>query len=403
MESSALAPGTPVSTVPRFLTAHPWIGDVASGAVLALLGVFSRPTASFDTEPQIIYTLIVVGCCAAVTVRRRVPRVALIAIAVLMLVHLLAVPDPGVFALAMCLVAVYTAQTLTPSPERWVFTVITVAGAVGGTFAVSAVLSEDWRARVLVVVAVVALLAIVALIAIVRRQARDRYEAAIERAAALEAHQEAELRLAAAEERTRIAREMHDILGHSMNVIAMQAEGARYILHSDPDQADKTLGDIGRLSREAVNEVRDLIDVLRTTEEPSQTRPAPSLTDVAELIGSYRSVNDRIRLYVSGDLGSVPAHASLSGYRIVQEALTNATKHAPDTAVNVRITVTDQTVELTIANHLPPHTAPTRPRGGHGLVGMSERAKALGGTAEAGPDPATGLWKVVARLPWRHT
>src|SRR5690606_33136854 len=134
------------------------------------------------------------------------------------------------------------------------------------------------------------------------------YKAAVERATELEARQDAERRLAAVKERTRIAREMHDILGHSMNVIAMQAEGARYVLRSDPDQADAALGNIARLSREAVDEVRDLIDVLRADDEPATTRPAPSLTDVAELIGSYRGANDRIRLQVSGDLAAVPAH-----------------------------------------------------------------------------------------------
>lgn len=403
MDSPTLAAGTSIGAAPRFLAARPWIGDVAWAVLLALLGVFSRPTVSFDTPPQIVYTLIVIGCCTAVAVRRRFPRGSLILIGLLLLVHLLVVPEPGVFALAMRLVAVYTAQTQTPSPERWIFTILAGVGAVCGTVAAAAVLDGDWRARTIVVIAVTALLAVVALIGIIRRQARNRYQAAVERATVLEARQNAERRLATVEERARIAREMHDILGHSMNVIAMQAEGARYVLRSDPDQADTTLGDIARLSREAVDDVRDLIDVLRADDEPSTTRPIPSLADVAELIGSYRSANDRIRLHVSGDLTAVPAHVALSGYRIAQEALTNASKHAPDAAVIVRIAVSDRIVELTVANPLPLHSAPASHGGGHGLAGMSERAKALGGTVEAGPDPTTGIWKVVARLPRRRT
>lgn len=401
MESLTPASGTPAVPASRFLTWRAWGTNAALAIVLLLVGMFSRPTVSFETPTHTVYTLIVIGCCGAVTVLHRLPRAALIVIALLLVLHLLIVPEAGLFALVMCFVAVYTAQTRTGPFERWVFTALVMLGAAIGSISASAVLGGDWRARVAVVIAAIALLAVVALIGTVRRQSRHRYAATMERAAALEARQHAELRLVAVEERARIAREMHDILGHSLNVIAMQAEGARYALRTAPEQAETALGEIGRLSRAAVDEVRDLIDVLHTDEEAATTRPTPTLSDVPELIGTFRDAN--IRLHTGGDLSEVPAHIEFSGYRIVQEALTNAAKHAPDAAVIVRIIVSDRTVELTIANGPSPHVSPELPSGGHGLLGMRERVHALGGIVNTGPDTATGGWKVTAHLPRSRT
>ena len=397
VESAIPAPSTPEVAASRFPTAYTWGARVVVGILLALVGVFSRPTVSFETPTHTVYTLIVVGCCAAVAVARRLPRTALVAIALLLALHLLIVPEPGVFALAMCVVAIYTAQTRTSPVERWIFTALVMLGAVAGVADATAVLDGDWRTRIIAGIAVIAVLAIAVLVGIVRRQARHRYTAALERAAALEAQQHTEQRLVAVEERTRIAREMHDILGHSLNAIAMQAEGARHALRAAPEQAETALADIGRLSRAAVDEVRDLIDVLHTGNEPATTRPTPSLADIPELIRTFPRAN--IRLNTTGDPCEVQARIALSGYRIVQEALTNAVKHAPDAVVIVGITISERTVELTVANGPSLLTLAAPQGGGHGLIGMRERARALGGTINAGPDPATGGWKVTARLP----
>ncbi|MFV0428410.1 MAG: sensor histidine kinase [Arachnia sp.] len=385
------------AAAPRFLAASPWIADAAAGAVLLGVGAVSRPTVSFATAQHTGYSLLVFGCCAAVVLRHRAPRGSLIAIGCLLLVHLLAGPEPGIFALAMCVVAVDTAQTETPCPQRWIFTALTVVGAVSGTLAASAFHGGDGRSRAIAVLAVAALLTVVALVGVLRRQARGRYAAAVERAAELEARRETEWQLAAAEERARIARDMHDVLAHSMNVIAVQAEAARYALRIDPAQADTALGHIAHVSREAVDEVRGLIDVLRADQQPPDTRPAPSLADVTELADSHRGAGGRIRLHVTGELADVPAHVGLTGYRIVQEALTNAARHAPDAAVMLTLAVTDHAVELSITNPLTGDPGPAEP--GHGLMGIRERAAALGGTATAGPDPGCGRWRVAAQLP----
>ncbi|MFT3877813.1 MAG: histidine kinase [Propioniciclava sp.] len=387
------------AVAPRFLDAHRWVLDAALAVVLGIIGVASFPGASFETPAQTVYVLIVAGCCAAVAVRRLWPVVSLSVLAMFLLVHLVVVPQAGLFALLMCLLAAYTAQTHTAPPARWIFTALVLAGAVSGMHVASAPRVDDWRAWSIGVVAVLAQLVVAGLIGVVRRQARARYEAAIERAAVLEAQQEVERRLAAADERATIAREMHDILGHSLNAIAMQAEGTRHVLRADPDRADAALAGIGRLSRGAVDEVRGLIDVLRTEDGAALRRPAPLLTDLPALIGTFRGSNERIRLQASGDLGEVPAHVARAGYRIVQEALTNAAKHAPGAPVTVRVAVMDGAVDLMIAN---PATRPAAPpaRRGHGLVGMGERARCLGGTIHAGPDPTAGGWTVAATLPW---
>ena len=382
------------------LHARPWLTDAVVAAFVGLLGLISSPTVSFATASQIIYTLIVLGCCVAMLFRRRHPHAALAAMALLLLGHLTLVDEIGVFAGVVCLIAADTTQTRLTPPCRWVCLAVVYAGAATAILLSSApAIGEDWHARAIVLVAVLAALTVAALAGVVRRHARARYEAAIERAAILEAQQDTERRLAGVEERNRIAREMHDVLGHSLNAVAVQAEGARYVLRTDPEQADRALATIGQLSRSAVDEVRELIDVLRTEDEAASTRPAPSLRDVPDLIGTVRHTGTTIRLRSEGDIETVPGHVSLTAYRIVQESLTNAIRHAEHATTMIHITVGTRSVDLVTANGGPIRAA-TMADTGHGIIGMRERAHALGGTLDAGPDPATGGWRVHAHLPW---
>lgn len=374
-----------------------WIPDLGLAVLVLALGILSTPSISVSTVEQTLYSLVVVGTSIALVFLRTAPRVSLAAIGALLIAHVFVVGELTVFAGAACLIAAYTIQTQLASPWRWGYTLVVYLGV--GLAAVNSMtpVGTRWDARLEVLGVVLLAVTVAVLAGIVRRGRAQRYEAALERAAFLEASRDTELRLAAVEERSRVARDMHDILGHSLNAIAIQAEGARYVLRTSPEQADTALADIGSLSRAAVDEVRDLIDVLHTDDETASRHPTPSLADVPELIASFR--NARIRLTASGDVSDVTSHVALSGYRIVQEALTNAAKHAPGAAVIVRIAVTQQAVDLTIANGPSPNPGPATPSGSHGLVGMRERARTLGGTVQAGPDTATGGWKVVARLP----
>lgn len=229
-----------------------------------------------------------------------------------------------------------------------------------------------------------------------RRQLIDRLQ---ERAERLEREQHMMAEQAIGAERTRIAREMHDVIGHSLNAIAVQAEGVRHVLRADADRADRALADIGALSRAAVDDVRDLLDVLAADESDSPVRPTPTVRDVPELIGSLRYTS-AVRLRIVGDADAVPDHIGTAAYRIVQEGLTNALKHARGAPVTVHLAVRDHEMDVTILNTAATARAALKSEGGHGIAGMRERVRASGGILLAGPDPATGGWRVSANLPW---
>ena len=385
--------------------------DLASATVAATIGAVSKPGLGFEDVSQAAYSVVVLGCCAAVLLRRSRPRASVASIIVLLVMHLALVDQVSVFAGVMCTVVTYTAQTRLFRPWRWVATAVACLGVVAAVQTARVPLQNgDWRARLAAGAITLGTLTIAALIGVVRRDARARYELAVERAAMLEREQEAERRLAAAEERTRIAQEMHDILGHSLNTVAMKAEGARCVLVSDPERAGQALEHIGRLSRDAVDEVRDLIDVLRSDDD-TDLRPAPSLGDIPRLISASANAA-RTRLSIAGDPDAVPKPVSFVAYRIVQESLTNVIKHAGPVSTQVFVTVGVGSVDLVIVNDAPEIPAGAgdpqevrgihRKGGRHGIAGMSERIRVLGGTLDAGPDLSIGGWRVTAWLPWEQ-
>ncbi|MBN6777452.1 two-component sensor histidine kinase [Pseudoclavibacter alba] len=384
---------------------QPWVADLLLGALGGFLGAIGRPTLSFVTYEQTAYSIIVFGCSVALIFRRMRPRLSLAAIGVLLVLHLVTVQELTLFAGAVCLIAAYTTQTQLFAPWRWGYVAVIYVGAAAAVLTSSIPAADtEWKVRLAIAAAAAALVTVALLAGTVRRTRKARYEDALERAAVLEARQTVERRLAAVEERTRIAREMHDVLGHSLNTIAVQAEGARYLIRTDPDRTDQALAVIGRLSRTAVDDVRDLINVLGTDHDTeARTRPTPSLRDIGALISELQHTRAPIRLHVDGDLGAVPDQVGLAGYRIVQEGITNVLKHAYGAAASVRIVVHDRAVDLTILNTSPGQSQTTRRDGSHqGIIGMQERARALGGTFTAGPNPNTGGWCVSASLPWRQ-
>jgi signal transduction histidine kinase len=195
---------------------------------------------------------------------------------------------------------------------------------------------------------------------------------------------------ARAEERTRIARELHDVIAHSLTVSLLHVASARMALRFDPADAERALAEAERLGRESLDEVRATVGVLRTDGD-GLSAPLPGLAAVPDLVERFRAAGAPVALAVDGDPAAVPATTGLAVYRIVQEALTNAAKHAPGAAVEVRIAV-DGAVEVLV-------DSAGRPGTGHGLGldGMAERAAALGGTLTAGPGGRG--WLVRAALP----
>lgn len=199
------------------------------------------------------------------------------------------------------------------------------------------------------------------------------------------AQQRAEAETAAEAERTRIARDMHDVVAHSLAVVIAQADGARYAAASDPEAATAALGTISTTARAALSDVRMLLTQLRHTQADG---PQPTLADLEQLYAQVRAAGVELQVDVDpAPRGEVPASVQLAVYRILQEALTNALRHGGGGPVDVGLAWHDDRVELTVANAVGTPTAvdATAPRG-HGLVGMRERAHLVGGSLEAAPD-----------------
>jgi signal transduction histidine kinase len=223
-----------------------------------------------------------------------------------------------------------------------------------------------------------------------------------ERTAELEQAREELARRAVAEERLRLARELHDVVAHSMSVIAVQSGVGAHVAESRPEEVGKALSAIEATSRATLEELRRLLGVLRQDSEPQASlAPVPGLADLEGLLGEVAKAGLAVRLQVEGTPSPLPAGVDLSAYRIVQEALTNVVKHAGPAQAQVTIGYRDRDVTVEVTDDGRGAAAPTgdgRGGTGHGLVGMRERVAAFGGDLETGPRPGGGF-RVAARLP----
>lgn len=218
-----------------------------------------------------------------------------------------------------------------------------------------------------------------------------------ERAAQLERERRAEARRMVAEERTRIARELHDVVAHRVSLMTVQAGAAKTVAASDLDSAVQAMEAVERAGREALDELRHLLAVLRPDADADTLGPQPGLGDIPELVRQFADAGLEVRLAVDGTPTDLPARVDLFGYRIVQEALTNVLKHAgPDAQAEVRLGVDAGSLVVDVQDS--GRGATILPGSGHGIIGMRERARLLGGTLEAGPHPGGGF-HVLARLP----
>jgi signal transduction histidine kinase len=218
-------------------------------------------------------------------------------------------------------------------------------------------------------------------------------------AAELRAAQAGLTERARVEERNRIARELHDVIAHSLTVSLLHVAAARMAVRYDPDDAERALAEAERLGRETLDEVRSTVGLLRADarsgDDPSA--PLPGISGLAGLVERFRTAGADVTFSLDGDPAPVPATVGLAVYRIVQEALTNAAKHAPGAPVDVRVAV-GPAVAIRVASAGQPGNGNGKGKGnGLGLGSMRERAESLGGTLSAGPD-GTG-WLVRAELP----
>jgi signal transduction histidine kinase len=221
-------------------------------------------------------------------------------------------------------------------------------------------------------------------------RARRRAAALAGRNAALQRQAEQ----AAAAERTRIARELHDIIAHHLSVIVLQAAGAR----ASGKAAEATLEKIENSGRQALAETRRLLGVLRDPDQETGLAPQPGISELDTLTASVRAAGLPVNLVIDGDHAAVPAAVDVSVYRIVQEALTNILKHAGRARADVTIGCADEAVTIEITDDGTREPGDRVPAGGHGLAGMRERAAIFGGELHAGPRPGGGF-AVHARLP----
>jgi signal transduction histidine kinase len=222
-----------------------------------------------------------------------------------------------------------------------------------------------------------------------------------ERTAQLEAERGQDAARAVRSERRRIARELHDVVAHSMSVMVIHAGAGRRLAEQDPDAAIECAERIERLGREALGEMRRLVGVMGDGDEPRGDRaPQPGLDGLDDLVARARAAGLPTELRIDGERRPLATGADLAAYRIVQEALTNCLKHAGGAHARVSVTWSEEDVVLSISDdgRGPGVPTPDDTGGGHGLVGMRERAALYGGEVATGPAP-NGGFVVRARIP----
>ncbi|MFF4874474.1 sensor histidine kinase [Micromonospora sp. NPDC000668] len=390
-------------TVRRTMFGRPLRGiafDVAVAGAVALLGL----PGAVNQPGGWAATLVGVGMAVALLFRRSYPSAVTVVIAALALVQVIAQWGPLAYDVAV-LIALYSVVKYGQRLRDGV-----LAGAVAAVGVLLAAAQTpgliSWWVTALWYALVTGAVWLVALNVRTRRLYVLSLE---ERASTLEREREAESRAAVAEERTRIARELHDVVAHSMAVMIVQADGARFMLDRDPEQARTAVKVVADTGRQALEEMRRLVGVLRdagpsgaggsvVAADPEHRRLA--LTELPDLLARFRDAGLRIRHTVDGEPPALPPGLELTVYRVVQEALTNALKHA-GVGAGVEVTLTyaaDAVVVRVLDDGRGRPVVSPAPSGGHGLLGMRERVTVYDGSLTAGPRLAGG-WQLEARLP----
>jgi signal transduction histidine kinase len=303
-------------------------------------------------------------------------------------------------------VALYTTAAMCELRVSLAALVPTAAIAAGGSAATADAEGRTASTSFGATVAVLLFVGIWALGAYV--QTRRRYTRALqERAADAEREREQLARIAVHEERASIARELHDIVAHSVSVMLVGVRGARDVLRSSPDVADDTLARVEASGEQSLAELRRILALLREPDRGAESRPQPSLAELDELVAGYRAAGLPVRLEVIGEARPLPGGVELSVYRIVQEALTNVLKHSRATRVTVTLAFRRSRLEIEVVDDGTPEPGAAADRNsyehaargsGQGLVGMRERVAVLGGELETGRRVGGGF-RVSARLP----
>ncbi|GAU69518.1 putative two-component histidine kinase [Streptomyces sp. NBRC 110611] len=336
--------------------------------------------------------------CTALVFRRRLPRTVLAVTGALTIVELVArASEVRAPVAAAAVIALYSLAARTDRPTTWRIGALTVV-----VLTASAMLygPRPWYAQQNI--AIFAWTGMAAAAGDAVRSRRAYVDAIRERAERAERTREEEARRRVAEERMRIARDLHDVVAHHIALVNVQAGVASHVMDSRPDQAKEALAHVREASRSALDELSATVGLLRQSDDPTApTEPAPGLGLLDQLTDGFVRAGLPVDLDVPDELGQLPASVDLTAYRVVQEALTNVHKHAGEGArATVRIVRAETVLTVTVLDDgagragVPRQKDGGRPAGrggGHGLIGMRERVSALRGTIATGPRAAGGF------------
>ena len=359
--------------------------DRALAVALTILGELEIWLGSSAGEHQLGAALITPVLTVSIAFRRRYPMLVGVGVPVVMAIEFAFWAGPNILAQAVANFFALYALTVWTTPRRF---------AVGFTLVIAAVLAAAIgpKASLHQAVGFAAVEGIVMLL--VRRVIGDRDR----RARVAERERDVAAREAVVEERARIARELHDVIAHHVSMIVVQAGAERRVLGDDNASTREVLETVEQSGRSALTEMRRLLGMLRGDANEPLT-PQPGLGDVPTLVGQLRDAGLPVELSIDGERRELPVGIELSAYRIVQEALTNALKHAGEAHATVNVRYGPESLELEIADDGPGAAVRTA-GGGHGLVGMRERVALYGGRFDASRN-ATGGFAVRVVLPIR--
>ncbi|WP_328772198.1 sensor histidine kinase [Streptomyces sp. NBC_00286] len=397
-----------MSTIKRtatWLRAHPLAADGAlAAAVLAIMIVasFAAPEEHGDGKtwgtqvPDALGVSLMTLAAVALVFRRRGPLPVLAVTGALTLLELVS-GDPRTPVAMAAVVALYTVASATDRPTTWRVGLLTMTVLTGVAMLAG---SMPWYEQENI--GIFAWTGMAAAAGDAVRSRRAFVHAIRERAERAERTREEEARRRVAEERLRIARDLHDVVAHHIALVNVQAGVAAHVMDKRPDQAKEALAHVREASRSALNELRATVGLLRQSGDPeAPTEPAPGLNRLDELVGTFRNAGLPVEVARTDEGTALPAAVDLAAYRIIQEALTNVQKHAGTEAkAEVSVVRVGPNVEITVLDNGPGDDAEARldKNGGHGLLGMRERVGALGGSCTAGPRYGGGF-RVHAILP----
>ncbi|MGW5650635.1 sensor histidine kinase [Streptomyces humi] len=388
------------TSLERYAGRNPRVADVVIALTLCACTIFGAQISTPDSAaPQDVWPariLAIVSGAVALKLRSH-PRTVLVvtAAAAAVLTSLDYLPSP--LLLAPVMAALYWLAALTDSQTTRLY-----GGTTMAVLVITGVSAVPFGNQFLLRSVGTVLWLLLPLSTGSKSRLRHAYLESVQaRAAHAERTREEEARLRVAEERMRIAHELHDVVAHHMAVANAQAGTAAHLAPTHPEQAQKILADLAGTTSSALLELRATVGILRQANDPTSDtlEPSPGLSRLPDLIASYTSAGLDVTVTTDGAPRSLLPGVDLTAYRIIQEALTNVTKHSSGHAAQVRLAYTTSRLLITVTNDGTAHTAlPSENAGGFGLIGMRERAHSVGGDLRVGPRPEGGF-QVITALP----